>query len=178
MKAPSTTLVLGWGNPGRMDDGLGPAFVEEVSRLGLPGVALDSNYQLTVEDSADVARHRRVVFVDADRRGRAPFSMRRIRPGRRGSSFSTHSVGPASVLSLCRDLFGAEPEAWLLGIRGYDFDRFGEGLSSEARANLARAVEFIRTSVASGGFRESAPGGGRPPHVGDGEVDRCPTPSP
>jgi hydrogenase maturation protease len=155
------TLILGWGNPGRVDDGLGPAFIEAVLKLAPPGIVLESDYQLTVENAADVARYDRVLFVDADRRGPAPFTMRKLEPGADGGSFSTHSVAPGAVLSLCRDLFHAAPEAWLLGIRGYEFDRFGEGLSPRARANLDRAVDFIRTS-----FEQP-----------DREGERCPTPS-
>jgi hydrogenase maturation protease len=157
----ATTLILGWGNPGRLDDGLGPAFVEAVSKIAPPGVALDSAYQLTMEDAAEVARYARVVFVDADRCGPAPFTLRPLAPSTDGGSFSTHSVAPGAVLALCRDLFHAAPEAWLLGIRGYEFDRFGEGLSARARDNLNRAVEFIRTT-----FEEP-----------DREGERCPTPS-
>ena len=157
MTPAPTTLILGWGNPGRGDDGLGPAFVDAFARLALPGVVVDADYQLTVEDSEEVARHRRVVFVDADRRGSAPFRMRRVRPGTPALGFSTHSVAPASVLTLSRDLFAREPEAWLLGIRGYAFDEFGEGLSNGARDNLARAVEFLRAPVESGSFRSRDP---------------------
>jgi len=157
----ATTLVIGWGNPGRMDDGLGPAFIAAVSETPLPDVVLDSDYQLTMEDAAEVARYDRVLFVDADRRGPAPFSLRKLEPSTDAASFSTHSVAPGAVLALARDLFDARPEAWILGIRGYEFDRFGEGLSPRAGANLARAVAFIRTSFATTD-REGAP---------------CPTPS-
>ncbi|MFN7966452.1 MAG: hydrogenase maturation protease [Acidobacteriota bacterium] len=146
MTPVATTLILGWGNPGRLDDGLGPAFIEAVSKIAPPGVALDADYQLTMEDAARVAHYDRVVFVDADRSGPAPFSMRPLTPSADGGSFTTHSVAPGAVLSLCRDLFHSTPEAWLLGIRGYEFDRFGEGLSEGARANLDQAVEFIRIS--------------------------------
>ena len=33
MAAASGTLILGWGNPGRLDDGLGPALVAEIQVL-------------------------------------------------------------------------------------------------------------------------------------------------
>jgi hydrogenase maturation protease len=172
-----TTLILGWGNPGRLDDGLGPAFIEAVAARALPGLVLDSDYQLTMDDAAEVARHERVVFVDADRRGPSSFRMRRLRPSRDGSSFSTHSVAPAAVLSLCRDLFHSEPEAWLLGIRGYDFDRFGEGLSERARTNLERAVEFICRSCKSGTFRETDSAGDRAAKDPVCGGDLCPNPN-
>src|SRR5450432_1649313 len=48
-------LVIGYGNPGREDDGLGPAAAAEIERLGRPGVSVRGNYQLVLEDAADVA---------------------------------------------------------------------------------------------------------------------------
>jgi hydrogenase maturation protease len=147
MTSKATTLILGWGNPGRVDDGLGPAFIEALTECTPPGVTLDSDYQLTVENAAEVSRYDRVLFVDADRYGPEPFTMKRLEPAAGRPSFSTHGVEPGAVLSLCHDLFDVAPEAWILGIRGYEFDRFGEGLSPAARANLGHAVEFIRTSL-------------------------------
>ncbi len=158
------TLVLAWGNPGRLDDGLGPAFASTATGWDLPGVAVESDYQLQVENAQEAARYRRVVFVDADRTGPEPFHVERLRPAPGGISFSTHSVTPGSVLALARDLFGAEPEAWLVGIRGYEFDEFGEHLSDRARANLADAADHVRVALSSGSFRDF-------PH-GDGETPR------
>ena len=122
MNPSKDLLILGWGNPGRGDDGLGPAFVEAIEELDLPGVDSDSDYQLQVENAATIAEYRRVLFVDADRTCAEPFWMGRLEPQASGLSFSTHSVAPAAILALVRDLFQAEPEAWILGIRGYDFD--------------------------------------------------------
>ena len=151
----SSTLVLAWGNPGRRDDGLGPALAEALGELAVAGVEVESNYQLQVEDAAAVARHGRVLFVDADRGGVGPFRVRRLEPAAGGLDFTSHSLAPGRLLALSRDLFGAEPEAWLMGIRGYEFDEFGEGLSPGARANLAAAVGFVRDAlVADGGGRE------------------------
>ena len=42
-------------------------------------------------------------------------------------------------------LFGSEPEAWLVGIRGYAFDEFGERLSDGARENLEAAAALVRS---------------------------------
>lgn len=138
------TLVLAWGNPGRRDDGLGPAVAAALEALALPGVAVETGYQLEVEDAAELARYGRVLFVDADRAGEAPFQVRRLEPEAGGIGFTSHSVAPGRLLALGRELFGARPEAWLMGIRGYEFDEFGEGLSPRAQANLETAVGFIR----------------------------------
>ena len=45
MTRAATTLILGWGNPGRVDDGLGPAFIEALAKLAPPGIVLDSDLQ-------------------------------------------------------------------------------------------------------------------------------------
>lgn len=153
VKKANDTLILGWGNPGRLDDGLGPAFADAIREMDLPGVQVETDYQLQVEDAAEVARHRRVVFVDADRSGAEPFRFERLWPSRSALSFSTHSVAPDAILGLTQSLFEAEPEAWLLGIRGYEFDDFGETLSDRARRNLLDAVHFVRQAVEDDGFR-------------------------
>ncbi|MDI9629843.1 MAG: hydrogenase maturation protease [Acidobacteriota bacterium] len=148
------TLVLGWGNPARRDDGLGPAFAEGVAGFALPAVAAESPYQLEVEYAAEVARYERVLFADADRSGPAPFWVRRLAPASIAPSFSSHSIAPGAVLALARDLFGAAPEAWLLGIRGYEFEDFREGLSPAARTNLDAALAYAARTLGSGVLEE------------------------
>ncbi len=151
------TLVLAWGNPGRRDDGLGPALAAALVAAELPNVRVEAGYQLEVEDAAELAGPARVVFVDADRTGPEPFSLRRLEPDGGGFGFTSHSVPPARLLALGRDLFGGRPEAWLLGIRGYEFDEFDEGLSPGATANLAAATSHLRAALAAGELRETPP---------------------
>jgi hydrogenase maturation protease len=141
------TLVIAWGNPARRDDGLGPALARavEMSTDGLVDIEID--YQLQIEHARDVARYRRVVFVDAACSGAAPFSLRRVSATSPGTGFSSHSVSPGSILALSRDLFASEPEAWLLGVRGYEFGEFGDTLSEGARRNLGAAVEFLQRAI-------------------------------
>ena len=138
----NSILVIGYGNPGRQDDGLGPALAEAVERLRLPGVTVETDYQLTVEDAAAAAAHRYVVFADASVKGREPFDFRPVHPEAH-TSFSTHSLEPEVVLALARDLFRADTRGYALGIRGYRFNEFGERLSDEAQDNLATALRFI-----------------------------------
>ncbi len=158
------TLMLGWGNEGRRDDGLGPAFARLFAERHLPGLTVDTDYQLQVEDAYEAAGYSRVIFVDADRTGPEPFSCRRLEPTDSNLSFSSHSVPPGGVLALTRELYGNEPEAWLLGIRGYDFDRFEESLSAPARDNLEAAADFVAAALEADHFDEypPAPPLGRP----------------
>jgi hydrogenase maturation protease len=158
MTQAAETLVLAWGNPGRLDDGLGPALALALSEKAPRRTDIETDYQLQVERAHQVAGYRRVVFVDADRTGGEPFRMQRLGPEGGALSFTTHSVSPATVVALAHDLFDADPECWLVGIRGYEFDDFGEGLSPRARVNLEAAVDYLNSACASGRFAEIAPG--------------------
>ncbi len=136
-------LVIGYGNPGRLDDGLGPAFAEIVESWHLPDVTVEADYQLTVEDAAIVAQHSVVIFVDASLTGEGPFYFEPITP-RAAGGFTSHSVDPRAVLALAESLFGGSAKAFVLGIRGYEFNEFGEELSEPAKNNLSEALAFLR----------------------------------
>jgi hydrogenase maturation protease len=148
-------LLIGYGNPGRLDDGLGPAFADAVAQRRLPGVTVDADYQLLVEDAAAASAQDVVVFADAAVSGREPFSFRRVEPSSE-TGFTTHSLAPEAVLGLARDMFGSRAEGYLLGIRGYLFNDFGEQLSDGARANLDAAVRFLEGVIVNDLFADAA----------------------
>ena len=140
------TLVMGYGNPAREDDGLGPAIAEEIERLAdeqaIEGVTVDADYQLTVTDAATVAEYDRVIFVDASTNCREPFNLTKIEP-KTQESFSSHSVSPEGVMGLARDLFGTKREAYLLEVRGYSFAMFREEMTERAKRNKEEAVGYL-----------------------------------
>ena len=149
-------LVYGYGNPGRADDGLGPALVQELSQRGLGSdVAVESGYQLAIEDAALVAEQDVVIFADADRACRDPFELRRLLP-RRESSFSTHSVAPAVLLGLAHEHFDCRTTGFELGIRGYEFDEYAERLSPRAKHNLAAAANYMDRALRDGSLAGEA----------------------
>lgn len=133
-------LVIGYGNPGRLDDGLGPAFAERIQALGLPGVTVESNYQLNIEDAELISRFDTVVFADASVDAAPPFEFKLLEKKPAMVGFSSHSITAGSLLGVAAELFGANPEAYAMAIRGYDYDEFGEYLSSKAQSNLDAAV--------------------------------------
>lgn len=175
---PPTVLLIGYGNPGRRDDGLGPAFAAALEQERLPGVTVDADYQLTVEDAAAATQHDVVLFVDADCVGPEPFSFQRLESGER-LSFSSHSVSPGGVLALARELFGARTQAYVLGIRGYAFNEFGEGLTTRARANLDAALAFLKPVILRRTFSNAvvAPAGAPAPAAAVNEESSCKTES-
>jgi hydrogenase maturation protease len=141
-------LLLGFGNPARGDDGLGPALCREAASWRLPGLTVECDYQLGIEDAVDLSQHRAVIFADAAASGPEPFGFRPLRPAR-SLSFSSHAASPGEVLLLCRRLFRAAPKATLLSIRGYDFGHFCERLSPRAGRNLEQALRFLRQHLQS-----------------------------
>lgn len=148
-------LVIGYGNPGRMDDGLGPAVIEALDGLALEGVDVDADYQLIVEDAAEVAAHKVVVFADAAEAGPEPFFFRPVEPkGELG--FSSHGCEPGQVMALAHELFKADTKGYILGIRGYEFNEFRESLSDRARANLVAATEFLVEVLRGRNFEAAA----------------------
>lgn len=138
----TSVLVLCYGNPARLDDGLGPALGEKLSQLAGHHLRVETNYQLMVEDSTLMAEHDLVLFVDASMTGRAPYSVSRVAPGE-DATFSTHSIGPENLVALTEKVFERKITAYAIAIRGYLFGEFGERLSDEARRNMNSTLEFL-----------------------------------
>lgn len=152
---PPRILVLGYGNPGRQDDGLGPAMANVIETWALPGVTVESDYQLNIEHAAALAQHEIVLFIDASLEAPAPFALNRIASSRT-IAFTSHSVAPESVLAICEDHLGGAPEAWVLGIRGYQYE-LAEGLTPQAQENFEKAGAYIYTLIHAWRQRRPAP---------------------
>jgi len=153
MNSTRPYLLYAYGNPGRLDDGLGPACSRAFEALALPNLTLECDYQLTVEDAWIVARHELVIFVDASVDAPPPFTLVEVKPAKT-AQFSSHMCDAATVLATAREALDAIPRAFLLGIRGYEFNAYGERLSSAAQENLDAAVEFLRQVFEGGGLEQ------------------------
>ena len=146
-----TTLILGYGNQNRRDDGAGWFILEQLAALNLPNVVLETSHQLEVESSETISRFDAVIFVDAAI-PEAPEAIQRtvVTP-----NFQSHAVAhyltPADVLSLSKTLYGREPKAVLFSIRGRDFN-FGTTLTPEVEQAARDVVKQIAELVRSGKF--------------------------
>lgn len=143
----ASVLVFGYGNPSRGDDALGPEFVRRLSEA-LPApiargeLEVLTDYQLQVEHALDLVGRERVFFVDACTTG-ADFAVRALEPGR-DSSFTTHLLSPVALLQTFVDVEKrAPPSAWLIAIRGEQFE-LGEPMSERAERHLRLALtDFV-----------------------------------
>ncbi|MGO9020015.1 MAG: hydrogenase maturation protease [Syntrophobacteraceae bacterium] len=164
------TLVIGYGNIDRADDGVAFCVVnalrrrlgqkilsEENTGLDELGAEVDSIFlvQLVPEIMDVLAGYHQVIFVDAhvheslDNLHCAPVS-----PEFAPSPFS-HHITPAMLLALIEMLHCPGPTGNLVSIRGYDFD-FHRDLSADTRALVEPAVEYILRLVTSLPFGTSA----------------------
>jgi len=129
------TLVIGYGNSLRGDDGAGPFIAE---RLGAGAIAC---HQLTPELAEFISQADRVIFVDAH--AGVPAGQIAIQPVQPRPSAAIHRFDPETLLAWSQQLYGRAPEAILVGIGGESFG-FSEGLSPHARRAARRALRAIR----------------------------------
>jgi hydrogenase maturation protease len=153
--APSTaarSLVIGYGNTLRSDDGAGVRVAEAVAAWDRPGVAALSVPQLVPEIAARLADVDLVVFVDARlaRVGDA-ITISRIRPAP-SIRPAGHIGDPRSLLALTEMLFGRCPHAWLIGVPAVELS-IGEDLSATAAGGIRAACDRIRRMI-PGGFAD------------------------
>jgi hydrogenase maturation protease len=135
-------LVIGIGNPSRGDDALGPRLIERLEALQVPDVDLLTDFQLQVEYVLDLHGRSQIVFVDAAASGPEPYAFASIRAVQ-DRSYSSHALSPQALLAAYEQHYRQNaPPAYLLAIRGHEFE-LGGPLSLAARQNLAAAQTHL-----------------------------------
>ena len=151
------TLVIGFGNIDRADDGVAYHVINRLRRrlgqgmlhedeTGLEeiGAQIDSIFlvQLAPELMDVLILYDEIIFVDAhvyenvDSLYYAP-----VFPEFTTATF-THHLTPAMLLALLKSLHHREPAGHIVSIRGYDFD-FHRNLSADTEALVEKAVDHI-----------------------------------
>lgn len=162
MSNQSKILVYGYGNPGRQDDGLGKLLIDKaeawVKKQAMSHIALDINYQLQVEDVTEMQDKELIIFADASMDERVNNYLFTPVYADDSITFSMHAVAPGYLLSLCNQMYGEHPPAYLLHIRGYKWD-INEPVCPEALNNLDQAWEALKRILKNPGrlFEEEDP---------------------
>ncbi len=136
------SLIIGYGNTLRGDDGVGPRLAETVAGLEWHGIQALSCALLTPELAEPISRSKRVVFVDASVEVPREVRFRPLQPAD-SSQILAHAADPRTLLALARDVFGHVPEAWWLTIPADDLG-IGETLSPKAQQGLDAALGMLR----------------------------------
>jgi len=168
-------LVVGYGNPLRSDDGVGPAVAERLAvDPRLAGVEVRAEHQLTPELAMDAAQVSLMVLVDAaDGVPAGEVVVRDLAPWGRGGLGDdglagraeeggpplTHHVDPSSLLALAEALWGSAPRTVTVGI-GPESLELGDTLTAVVEAAVPRAVEAVVAVISE--HRAAAPAVGAP----------------
>jgi hydrogenase maturation protease len=146
-KSDLKTLIIGIGNNGRQDDGLGWAFLD-ILRKEQPLFDLEYRYQLQIEDAEYISGYQHVIFVDATKETTENgFYYKPCMP-RESYNFSTHALSPQTIMSLSKTLYDTKVSAWLFAIQGFEWE-LQIGLSKKGAENLKKASLFFKDEILS-----------------------------
>jgi len=152
------TIILGFGNPDRGDDGVAWHVLTGIARHFDKTLILDAfvactlklseqtylwfNLQLIPEVAEELATYQNAIFIDAHTAEiNKEIKIFPIEPEFQNSPF-THHLTAASCLSLAKTLYGQYPQSILVSIRGYDFG-FSRVLSKKTRKLAEKAINLI-----------------------------------
>jgi len=151
------TLIIGFGNPDRQDDGVAWHVLVRLAEHFHLARPEDGEYeffptgsnpdllftlQLTPELAETIAAYRRVCFIDAHTGDIAEELHTEKLASRFQASPLTHHLTPQTLLSLVSTLYRQEPEAILVSLRGYEFE-FTHELSAQTGELVSLAVERV-----------------------------------
>ncbi len=144
MKSGDTsTLIIGYGNTLRNDDGVGYRLAERIATLSLPRLETLALHQLTPDLAETIAQVSLVIFADAF----ADTSLEQVTVKSLGVEVvefnSSHSCHPSYLLRLAKTLYGHAPKAYWLMLPCSDFS-LGGTLSAKAQLSMSHAFAIIQ----------------------------------
>lgn len=140
----NTTLVIGFGNGLRSDDGAGIRAATLIAEQS-PTLRIIATQQLTPDLAEDIAFTAQLVFLDAYAAPGAGANLRvqRVFAHDAGRvSPAGHHGSPAGLMRLASEVFGTAPDAWVVGIPAYSFAA-GEVFSPGTLQSIDEAVALI-----------------------------------
>lgn len=133
------SILIGIGNSGRQDDGLGWAFLDKISPKLPPSFDVEYRYQLQIEDAELISHYDQVFFVDAHKQFlENGFVIEKCLP-KETHHFSSHALPPETILYLTESVYNKNPDSYLIGISGENYE-LEIGLSKNAITNLKNSL--------------------------------------
>jgi len=148
MSVAKRTLIVGYGNTLRRDDGIGVvAALHLFDTLPADTVTVVHCRQLMPELAESLADVDIAVFIDASA-GAPPGRVAVIALERNDAlpEGFTHRFEPPALLALAHQLYGRRPRAFLISVCGQSFD-LGEGLSDVVTAALPQVMHEVQRLI-------------------------------
>jgi hydrogenase maturation protease len=144
----TTTLIIGYGNPLRGDDGIGWAAAELLADCMVDAeTRVLARHQLTPELAEQAARFKRVVLIDASvDLVPGDILVEKIEPTTSPVTTFSHDLDPTTLVTYTQQLYGATPESWLVSVGGMSFED-GDALSPPIAAKLQELLCRVRELV-------------------------------
>lgn len=140
-------LIIGIGNTGRQDDGLGWLVIDHILE-DYKEIDKEYRYQLQIEDAELASHYSKVFFVDATKEQvDNGFYLKKCKASI-SHGVSSHALHPETIIGLTNDIYDKFPEAFILGIQGYHWE-LEIGISEKARANLKKALNALPKMLSS-----------------------------
>ena len=141
----SNILLIGIGNTGRGDDGLGWLFLDRIKEMYPGSFDVEYRYQLQVEDAALICNYDDVLFIDATVEEISGGCA--LKPCKPASSyyFSSHMQSPEVILYLAETLYNKSPNTFVMQISGYEWE-LGNKPNKKALINLGKALRLFQES--------------------------------
>ncbi len=135
------TLIIGFGNTLRGDDGAGVLAAELISKRH-PEADCMTVQELHPEIAEIMAEYGSVIFFDAAT-DTNDVQMTRLHPTYLQKFENTHSYSPQALVNVCQALYESVPSrTYLIHIPAYDFS-FSEYLSLETHKKTTESVEIV-----------------------------------
>ncbi|NDJ51824.1 MAG: hydrogenase maturation protease [Chloroflexi bacterium] len=148
MPKEQTTLIIGYGNPLRQDDGLGQVVAERLQAVDwASSVAVMAVHQLTIDLAEEASQVDRLILIDAAQ-GDPPaaLSVETIQADQAAFDPFSHYVTPSALLAATAAIYGRTPVCTLLTINALSLE-IGEGLSPVVAARLPELLEQVKALV-------------------------------
>jgi hydrogenase maturation protease len=145
--ADRASLVIGYGNTLRGDDGAGPRVADVVAAWRRQGVRALAVQQLTPELAEALAAARLAIFVDAAPAAGVQVKVQSLKAVDSDVALG-HVSDPPYLLALARALYGWSPAAWWVLVPGVCFE-MGERLSGVAARGVEAALRQIAALIDS-----------------------------
>lgn len=143
------TLVIGYGNSLRTDDGFGWHVASDLLAASWStsnDVRILQEFQLTPELAYDLAETDLVLFVDVREDHDTPpgtLATRNLAPTQSGLGITSHHVTPEALLGLCESLFDRVPRAIALEAAASEFSE-GTDLTPPLREAIPQALAQVK----------------------------------